>query len=75
MYKIKFIVTRKNKDGTFDQVGMNNRFLTSNYKTLKGLLKYGISDQWKQTGFKVESFIDVYSDPLNVYFFNVCEVI
>lgn len=70
-----FIVTRKNKDGTFDQVGMNNRILTRNYKTLKGLLKYGISDQWKQTGFKVERFINVYGNPLNVYFFNAGEII
>ena len=50
----KFIVTRKNKDGSFDNVGMNNRYLTSEYKTLSGLIRYGISKQWKQNGFRVQ---------------------
>ena len=50
----KFIVTRKNKDGSFDNVGMNNRYLTSKYKTLSGLIRYGISEQWKQNGFIVQ---------------------
>ena len=45
----KFIVTRKNKDGSFDNVGMNNRYLTSEYKTLSGLIRHGISEQWKKT--------------------------
>ena len=54
----KFIVTRKNKDGSFDNVGMNNRYLTSEYKTLSGLIRYGISEQWKQNGFRVQDIND-----------------
>ena len=54
----KFIVTRKNKDGSFDNVGMNNRYLTSEYKTLSGLIRHGISKQWKQTGFRVQDIND-----------------
>ena len=54
----KFIVTRKNKDGSFDNVGMNNRYLTSEYRTLSGLIRYGISEQWKQYGFRVQDIND-----------------
>ena len=50
----KFIVTRKNKDGSFDNVGINNRYLTSKYKTLSGLIRHGISEQWKKNGFRVQ---------------------
>ena len=50
----KFIVTRKNNNGSFDNVGMNNRFLTSKYKTLSGLIRYSVSDQWKKSGFRVQ---------------------
>ena len=54
----QFIVTRKNSDGSFDDVGMNNRYLTSHYKTLNGLLRYGISEQWKTAGFRVQDMND-----------------
>lgn len=54
----KFIVTRKNKEGSFDNVGMNNRYLTSKYKTLSGLIRYGISEQWKRDGFRVQDIND-----------------
>lgn len=56
---MKVIVTRKNKDGSFDNVGMNNRFFCDHYKTLNGLIKYGVSEQWKQSGFRVQ---DSHSD-------------
>lgn len=54
----KYIITRKNSDGSFDNVGMNNRFLTSRYKTLNGLIKYGISENWKKSGFRVQDMND-----------------
>lgn len=54
----KFIVTRKNKDCSFDNVGMNNCFLTSRYKTLNGLIRYGISENWKKSGFRVQDMND-----------------
>ena len=54
----KFIVTRKNSNGSFDNVGMNNRYLTSEYKTLSGLVRYGVPDQWKKSGFRVQDIND-----------------
>ena len=54
----KFIVTRKNKDGSFDNVGTNNRYLTSKYKTLSGLIRYGIPEQWRRDGLRVQDIND-----------------
>lgn len=48
-----FLVSLRKEDGTFDKVGMNSRYLTSNYKTLKGLLRYGISQTGKDRGYQV----------------------
>lgn len=63
----KFIVTRKNSDNSFDDVGMNNRYLTSSYKTLAGLIRYGVSGQWKIAGFRVQDMNDrvIYQSPEN----------
>jgi hypothetical protein len=44
---MKAIVTRQNADGTYDSVGMNNAYLTSQYRTIKGLLRYGIAKHFK----------------------------
>lgn len=44
---MKAIVTRPNTDNTYDEVGMNNRYLTSRYRTEKGLLRYGIAKHFK----------------------------
>ena len=49
-----FIVTRANSDGSFDNVGMNNRFQTSDYKTLSGLLRYGIPPQYKHRTIRIQ---------------------
>ena len=38
---MRAIITRPN-NGIYDEVGMNNRFMTSDYKTENGLIKYGI---------------------------------
>lgn len=40
------IVSRIRKDGTYSNVGMNDAFLTHSYKTVKGLIRYGINAQW-----------------------------
>jgi hypothetical protein len=63
----QFIVTRKNSDDSFDNVGMNNRYLTSSYKTLAGLIRYGVSEQWKIAGFRVQDMNDrvLYQSPEN----------
>lgn len=39
---MKAIVTKRNADGSYDEVGMNNRALFSHYKTKQGLLRYGV---------------------------------
>jgi hypothetical protein len=60
---MKAIVTRKNEDGTYDEVGMNNKFLTSQYKTVSGLIRHGIPKHWKDRGIKIEIFYgSIYRD-------------
>ena len=36
---MKAIVTIRNQDGSYDEVGMRNRFVTNAYKTQAGLLR------------------------------------
>jgi hypothetical protein len=43
---MKAIITRQNADGTYDEVGINNRMLRSEYKSIKSLLRYGIGEQF-----------------------------
>lgn len=38
---MKIIVTKQNADGSFDNVGTNNRAIFSGYKTLKNAIKFG----------------------------------
>lgn len=53
------IVTRQNSDGTFDDIGMNNRTVTGHYKTEKNLLKFGIPEHFKKSGkVRVEFFVN-----------------
>ena len=44
---MRAIITRPNEDGSYNEVGMNNRTVTGQYKTKKGLLRYGIPDHFK----------------------------
>jgi hypothetical protein len=46
---MRAIITRPRNDGTYDEVGMNNRTLTKHYETERGLLKYGIPKHFKGT--------------------------
>jgi hypothetical protein len=46
LMKMVAIVSRIRKDGTYSEVGVNDRFLTHSYKTVKGLIRYGINAQW-----------------------------
>lgn len=50
---IQFTVSLQKPDSTFDNVGMNNRFITDKYKSLRTLLRYGISLPAYKRGFKV----------------------
>jgi hypothetical protein len=54
----QFIVSLRKQDGTFDTVGMNNRYLTSQYKTLSDLLRYGIGSEGKKRGYRVYGMND-----------------
>jgi hypothetical protein len=49
----KFIVSLRKADGSFDEVGMNNRYITTGYKTLSGLVRHGISKVGKDRGYRV----------------------
>ena len=53
---LKIIVTKQNKDGSFDEVGMNNRALFSNYKTLKNAIKFGAKPFANGKACRVEVF-------------------
>jgi hypothetical protein len=47
---MKIIYTRQNKDGSYDEVGMDNRRLTSKYTTTNGFVRHGIpSDYYGHT--------------------------
>lgn len=39
---MKVIATRQNPDGTYDEVGMNNCRLFSQYQTINGALRYAV---------------------------------
>lgn len=46
LMKMVAIVSRIRKNGTYSDVGTNDAFLTHSYKTVKGLIRYGINAQW-----------------------------
>jgi hypothetical protein len=39
---MKLILTRQNPNGTYDEVGMNNRTVISGYKTMRNAIKYRV---------------------------------
>lgn len=39
---MKAIVTIRNQDGSYDEVGMRNRFVTNNYRTRRNLIRFGV---------------------------------
>lgn len=70
---MKFIITRSNSDGTFDEVGMNNRYVTGGYKTLRTLIRYGIPMPWKLAGVRIEHYSgDIYGEPDGVSYYVKC---
>lgn len=52
----QYIVTRRNEDGTYDNVGMNNRGLFTNYRTLAGALRYAVKPFARGGMVRVEIF-------------------
>lgn len=57
---MKAIITRQNKDGTFDSCGTNNRMITREYKTATNVLRYGIPAIWLTQKVKID-----------IYYFNI----
>ena len=41
------IIARKNEYGEYDDVGMNNRTVSGNYKLLRNLIRYGMPDNFR----------------------------
>jgi hypothetical protein len=39
---MRAIITYPNPDGTYDEIGTNNRHVSKSYKTLGALLKYNV---------------------------------
>lgn len=66
----KYLVTRQNADGSYDEVGMNNCYIVSGYKTYKNAFKYGINPFGN--GRKVR--VEVYGDNIHTKPFDVFEV-
>jgi|WetSurMetagenome_2_1015567.scaffolds.fasta_scaffold104786_3 hypothetical protein len=54
---MKAIIIKQNKNGTYDECGMNNRHLTSHYKTIESLLRYGIAKRFSGK-VRIELFFD-----------------
>jgi hypothetical protein len=58
---MKVILTRQNPDGSYDEVGMNNRRLHSHYKTVQGALRYALKSatpDWRGVTVRFEFFHD-----------------
>ena len=53
---MKIIVTKENADGTYDDVGTNNRVLISGYKTLKNAMKFGVKPFANNKPIRVEIY-------------------
>lgn len=47
---MKAIITRPNSDGTYDDVGMNNRTVVGPYKLLNNLIRHGTPQHFKGKG-------------------------
>ena len=44
---MRAIITRPNSDGTYDEVGTNNRTVSYSYNTLRNLQRFAIPDNFK----------------------------
>jgi hypothetical protein len=68
---MKIIVIKQNTDGSYDQVGMNNRSLFSEYKTLHNAIKYGAKMFANGNPCKVEVYpVGIYEECNWVLFFD-----
>jgi len=70
---MKIIYTRQNKDGSYDNVGMNNQRLTSKYTTTNGFLRYGIPDTFRGHTLRLEVYYgdNIHRDPNKIMYVTV----
>jgi hypothetical protein len=69
MQYIRYIVTRQNADGTYDEVGMSNRTIVSGYKTWAGALRYAIKPFGRGVTVRVEAFpSNLHTDPVKIFY-------
>ena len=67
---MKVIITKQNQDGSYNEVGMNNRFLSTSFKTVTGLLERGMP--YKDCTVRLELFREnLYVDPYEVKYVKV----
>ena len=65
---MKVIVTRQNRDGSFDEVGMNNRALYSDLRTVGGVTRRA-RKRWPAGALRLEVFRgSFYGNPSEVRF-------
>jgi hypothetical protein len=63
----KYLVTRQNADGSYDEVGMSNRCVVDGYKTFRNAFKYSINSFGNGKRVKVEVYADsLLSEPVGV---------
>lgn len=68
---MQYIVTRQNADGTYDEVGMNNRAVISGYKTYAGAVRYGIKPFGRGVTVRVEVYpSNLYKAPVDIFYIN-----
>ena len=67
---MKAIVTRQNSDGSFDEVGMNNRAVFGPYSSQRTIDRLA-SEFAGHRGYRIEMYRcdSIYGDPDRVYFY------
>ena len=63
--KMKIFYSKQNKDGTYCEYGMDNRGIASNYKTVKGFIRYGLPSHYQGHNVKLEVYYgdNTYKEP------------
>jgi hypothetical protein len=71
---MKAIITKQSSNGTYDEVGMNNRALFSHYKTERGVIRYGVPAFANGRPCRVEFFHNIYGQPYRTVYTVSAEV-
>ena len=65
---MRAIITRPNLDNSYDEVGMNNRISTKEYKTIPGIIKNAIPKHFKGK-IRIELYQNIYAiNPIKTIF-------